>query len=122
MERKLDNSTDSVVRNVYESTDKRPSELIAELYLSPEQRQLERVQREIQDPCNFPAGSGYHRELEAHIEASSDWPLAERLRLIDLAEAFFLSHGSKKRLKEYRALIRTAREAILNAQKDRLEH
>ncbi|TGD72186.1 NACHT domain-containing protein [Mangrovimicrobium sediminis] len=119
MERNLDSSTDSVVRNVYKSTDKRPSELIAELYLSPEQRQLERVQREIQDPCNFPAGSGYHRELEAHIEASSDWPLAERLQLIDLAEAFFLSHGSKKRLKDYRALIRTAREAILSAQKDR---
>ena len=112
----LERRSDPVLHKVQRSTEKSPAELISEMYLSPEQRVLERIEQEIKDPRNHPAGSGYHRTLEAQVEASTDWPTAERKRLIDLADTFFCAYGSKKRLKEYRTLIRTAREAMLDVQ------
>jgi hypothetical protein len=89
-------------------------ELISDVYLSEEQRQLKMLERDTHDPKNFEPGSGFQRVLADNVAASKDWPIPERERLIDLAEAFFSEHASKKRQKEYRNLIRSARDAVEN--------
>ena len=66
---------------------------------------------EIENPRNASPQNGYHRELIKHIEASARWAVHERDALIDMAEIFFRNNASKKRQKEYRNLIREAREA-----------
>ncbi|MBA4500862.1 NACHT domain-containing protein [Marinobacterium marinum] len=90
-------------------------DVLAQIYLSPEQMLLKNIREDMQKPHNFPPGNGYHRFLAEQVEASTRWPLTERKELIDLAEAFFLEHGSKKRRKEYRSLIGLAREALRGA-------
>jgi hypothetical protein len=89
-------------------------ELISDVYLSEEQGQLKMLQRDAHDPKNFEPGSGFQRVLADNVTASRNWPIPERKMLIDLAEAFFHEHASKKRKKEYRDLIRSARDAIEN--------
>ena len=89
-------------------------ELISDVYLSKEQKQLKILQRDALDPKNFEPGSGFQRVLADNVTASTNWPIPERDMLIDLAEAFYHEHAGKKRKKEYRDLIRSARDAVEN--------
>ena len=86
-------------------------ELISDVYLSKEQKQLKTLQRDAHDPKNFEPGSGFQRVLADNVTASTNWPVQERTMLLDLAEAFFQEHAGKKRKKEYRDLIRSARDS-----------
>ncbi len=103
-----------VARSEKSGSASKTEELISELYLSDEQSQLKRLQRAAHDPKNFEPGSGFQRVLADKVAASVDWPKPERETLIDLAEAFFQKHASKKRQKEYRDLIRSARQDLEN--------
>ena len=89
-----------------------PSELISKIFLSKEEQHLKALQRDVLDPKNFEPGSGFPRVLSETVAMSVEWPIQEREALIDLAETYFRKHGSKKRQREYRQLIRSAREAI----------
>lgn len=72
------------------------------------------LQHAAHDPKNFEPGSGFQRVLADNVAASVDWPIPERETLIDLAEEFFQKHASKKRQKEYRDLIHSARQVLEN--------
>tara|TARA_R110002072_G_C7974114_1_gene535144 strand:+ start:5538 stop:8756 length:3219 start_codon:yes stop_codon:yes gene_type:complete len=110
-QQKIEKVASSLSLTIDTRADKPPAEIISEIYLSPEQITINRVEREVKDPNNFSAGHGYHRVLEAQVEASRDWPVPERDRLLDLAEVFFRAYGSKKRQKQYRDLVRSIRDS-----------
>jgi hypothetical protein len=87
-------------------------ELIAPIYLSSEEQLLNQIRNEIMKRENFPPGNGYHRQLTNYLESSLSWPKSLREQLIDIVESFLKKHGSKKKQKEYRDLIRKAREEL----------
>ena len=87
------------------------SEAVSSIYLSDEELLLRKIRIEIEEPRNASPQNGYHRELTKHVEASAHWAGPERDALIDMAEIFFRKNASKKRQKEYRNLIREARQA-----------
>ena len=88
-------------------------DILAPIFMTQEQLLLKKIQENILDPNNFPLSNGYHRTLVGHVESSQNWSKEEREKLIDLAEDFFKKHGSKKRHKEYRDLIRAAKDSML---------
>ena len=89
-------------------------DILAPIFMMEEQILLKKIQENVLDPNNFPLSNGYHRTLVGYVESSQGWPKAERKKLIDLAELFFKKHGSKKRHKEYRDLIRAAKDSMVD--------
>lgn len=111
-DKELGTAVESIARANRSGTKSTADELISDVFLSKEQKQIKMLQRDTHDPKNFAPGSGFHRVLADNVAASTNWPIPEREILIGLAEAFFREHASKKRQKDYRDLIRFAREAI----------
>jgi hypothetical protein len=101
------------IPNISGGTDATSDNLISQVFLTQEQMRIKEIRREVEDPKNYPPENGYHHMLAKHVEDSKEWPQSERETLIDLAEAFFRKHASKKRQKEYCNIIRSAREKIL---------
>jgi hypothetical protein len=89
-------------------------DILAPIFMMEEQILLKQIQENVLDPNNFPLSNGYHRTLVGYVESSQSWPKAERKKLIDLADLFFKKHGSKKRHKEYRDLIRAAKDSMVD--------
>jgi hypothetical protein len=113
-EKENESLTKPITRSAQANNRSSPAELLSDVYLSKEQKQLKILQRDALDPKNFEPGSGFQRVLADNVTASTNWPIPERDMLIDLAEAFYHEHAGKKRKKEYRDLIRSARDAVEN--------
>lgn len=78
--------------------------------LSEEQKILAGLKAKAEDPqlAGASNGAAFHNELEDLLQTSQSWPDADRKQLLDLAQAVFKQHGSKKKFKARRDLINAA--------------
>lgn len=86
------------------------SEILDDVYLTAEQALLKKVRAEVVEPRNFHPGSGYAHTLAEYINASPAWPVREREALFEIAEKFISQHGSKKQRKNFKVLLKAARD------------
>ena len=77
--------------------------------MSAEQKTLRNIASDMADPAKQQPGSGYHAILVGILNNAKNWPEKERLDLADKAVDFFRRNGSKKKSKEYSALIKDLR-------------
>jgi hypothetical protein len=73
--------------------------------LSEEQKLLEKIESDMQNSEKQKPGSGYHAQLAKYIEEAKVWPSEHKDRLVEISKKFFNKFASKKKKKEYMALV-----------------
>lgn len=88
-----------------DKTLKENDELIKLAGMSSEKKVLLDIRKNMEDKIKQKPNMGFHSELAEILSNSIKWPTQERKELVSLAANFYQTYASKKKRKEYKALV-----------------
>ncbi|WP_072054921.1 RNA-binding domain-containing protein [Aliivibrio fischeri] len=80
--------------------------------LSPEEQTLKELSQQSEQEPNWNPSSEFHRKLINQVTQSDNWDTKLKVQLLDTADQFFRKYASKKKRKEFLAIIKSKKEMI----------
>ncbi|MGR5423314.1 RNA-binding domain-containing protein [Vibrio sp. PNB22_4_1] len=78
--------------------------------LSPEEQILKELNQQCELVENWSPSCEFHRKLITHVTESDSWETELKIQLLEIADQFFRKHASKKKRKEFLAIINAKKE------------